>query len=500
MKLPHPRHACPACPALCSISLLICSAVLPLTLQAEGHPKDVTGTRMVRTITNSGETSTPQDLSSSLIAALVPNGLGGFTSISGTGLANGTFTIPQIPKGKFWFQFGTSYVWTDEHKLDLDVYAYGRTDAVPASLSTLLTFNVTGLTPFVASDILQWYSTNVNSVYAYLGDLNPSNMPLPGDTAMAGTTQDWVDAGLLLVDTTKGDEPSLTQLRSVTAGTETYAVLSGLFKPTSLVQTDGLPTTLNGVMAPVPQDEKVRMAWDRTPYATYQSQVNPSALPSFQRFVVHTPPWGTKKGFIAATADLVNFYPSSLATTSLDLGEAHFGNPFPHRWGQIYSINQNYSISYLAPGATHPRPIQGALSTNSLKEPKQNRPMVQAISPVLGATINGADAFLAQSGLTTSPTLTWSKPTNGEADAYSVAVIHLFAQGLSTRAVTAATLITEKSSLTIPSGILQPGQSYVFRIRAIQADDVEPSKAPFRLNTFPFATADVLSAVVTVAP
>lgn len=493
----HPRRALPA---LGFTSLLICAAALPSTLHASGHPKDVTGTRIIRTITNSGETPAPQDLTVSTIAALVPDGLGGFTTIPGIGLANGTFTIPQVPKGEFWFRFGTNYVWTDEHKLDLDTFAYGRTDAVPASLSTLLTFNVTGLTPFASTDILQWYATNVNSVYGYLGDFNPTNMPLPGDTALAGTTQDWVDTGLLMVDTTKGDEPTLTQLSSVTSGAETYSVLSGVFKPAALVQTDGLPSTLNGVMTPVAQHEDVRMAWDRTPYAMYQTQVNPAAIPSFQRFVIHTPPWGTKKGFIAATADLVNFYPSSLTTTALDLGEVHYGNPFSHRWGQIYSINQNYSVTVTAPGAINPRPLQAGLSTNSLKEPKQNHPMVQAISPVIGATINGSNAFLPQSGLSGSPTLAWSKPAKGEADAYSVAVFRIFAQGISTRAVTVASMITEETSLVVPPGILQPGQSYIFRIRAINADDAKPSKAPFRLNRFPFATADTLTAMVTVAP
>jgi hypothetical protein len=253
-------------------------------------------------------------------------------------------------------------------------------------------------------------------------------------------------------------------------------------------------------MDPVPQHEKVRLAWDRTSYATYQAQVNPAAVPSSQRFVVHTPPWGTEKGFIAATADLLNFYPSSLATTALDLGDAHYGNPFPHAWGRVFSSNQNYTVSYLAPGALNPRPILAALATYNLKAPKQNHPMVQRISPVTGATLNGLDAFLPHSGISASPTLAWSKPSRGEAEAYSVAVLRVFAQGPSTRVATVASLITEKRALRVPPGILQPGQSYVFRIRAIDAHDAEPAKAPFRLNTFPFATADLLTAMVTVAP
>ena len=495
-----PVHSRRPCSTLGGTALLICASLFSAQLRAASHPKDVKGTRIIRTITNSGEIPSPQDLTGVIISALVPDGMGGFTTIPGTGLTNGTFSIPQVPKEEFWLRFGNSYVWTDEHKLDLDTFAYGRPDAVPATLSTLLSFNVTGLTPFAATDILQWYATNVNSEYGYLGDFNPTNMPLPGDTAMVGTTQDWADTGLLLVDTTRGDEPSLTQLSSNTVGTETYSALSGIFKPTSLVQLDGLPTTLNGVMSPVPQHQEVRVAWDRTPYAGYQTQVNPAAIPNFQRFVVHTPPWGTNKGFIAATADLLNFYPSSLATTSLDLGEAHYGNPFPHHWGQIYSINQNYSISYIAPGATHSRPIQATLSTNSLKAPKHHHSLRQAIGPVVTPSINGSDAFTSQSGLTASPSLSWSEPAFGEADAYSIAVLRIFAQGVSTRATTVAFLITEETSLTVPPGILQPGQSYVFRIRAIKAKDAEPTKAPFRLNTFPFAVADVMTAMVTVAP
>lgn len=482
------------------IGFFICATALQGTLLANEKPSDVIGSRIIRTITNRSEVARPQDLSATTIAALAPDGMGGFGFIPGAGQSNGTFTIAKVPSGPFWFRFGSSYVWTNKHTLDLDIYSYGRPEAATATQNTPLTFNVTGLKPFASSDVLQWYSTNVNNVYGYLGDFSPTNVPLPGDTALAGMTQDWLDTGLLMVDTSKGDSPSLTQLSSVTSGTETYTALSRIFKPDGLVQVDGFTSTLNGFMRPVSQSEKVRIAWDRTPYADYISLVNPNAISLSQRFIVHTPPWGTERGFIAATVDLLNYYPSSPDMTPLDLGEAHYGNPFPCEWGRIYSIEQVYAVRYTAPGTIRPWALWAGMATYSLEAPERSKPMVQAVAPITDLMIEGVDGLQAQDLSVATPTLTWKAPNKGVPNAYRVTVYRVYAQGIATRANFEAELITTDTSLTVPPGILEPGENYAFLVSAIQAKGANPSRAPYRLSTFPFAVAQVLTGMVHVIP
>ncbi|MBK8725347.1 MAG: fibronectin type III domain-containing protein [Holophagaceae bacterium] len=486
-------------PTLGRIALSLCGCALVLPAAGGPRPKDVTGTRILTRITTGGETPEPQDLSTATLAAHVPGGLAGYTTIPGTGAADGTFVVPAVPSGSFWFQFNSIYVWTQHHKLDLDAFVYGRANAAPALNPTSQVFAVTGLAPWAATDILQWYSTNVTNAYGYLGDYGPAQEPLPGDTALAGYNLDWSNTGFPLVDTAQGDGPSLTQLKSVVAGAETYNTLSGIFQPAALTQVDGLTNTLNGTMIAVPQNKKVRLAWTRSLSAGFQPQVNPAALPIFQRMSVHTPPWGVKRGFIAATVDLVNAYPA-LGTTDLDLGEARYGNPFDASWKKVYSITDVYRVNYLAPGATTARPLNATLATNARQKPTQAAPMAQSVGPVTGLTIAGSDGFIPQAGLGLTPVLAWNAPGRGNPSVYSVAVYRVFAQSGITRFAQVGTCLTRETSLTMPPALLQPGQNYVFRVRAVETTIHDSSKVIFRNGTFPSSTAEVLSAMVSTAP
>jgi len=485
------------------LALVICVCAAGLQAQGGPKPKAIEGTRIVTRITNAGDTLEPQDLTTATIAAHVSNGMGGYTTIAGVGTPAGTFTIPAVPNRPVWVQFNNSYIWTSHSKLDLDVFAYGRANGAPALNLTPQFFNVTGLSPWASTDVLQWYSTNLESVYGYLGDYDPANQPLPGATSLAGLNLNWADTGFNLVDTTQGDGPSLTQLRSTTVAGETYTALSGIFAPTSLIQLDGISNTLNGAMTPVPQTNSVRMAWRRSVGMGFQSQVNPAAVNIFQRMVVHTPPWGLQRGFIAATADLVNLYPNP-GSSDLDLGDAVYGNPFPASGGTVYAINQFFRVSYLAPGAMIPGSLTGSLSTNSVDAPTAAAPLTQSIGPVTNLAIEGVDGFISQSGLGLTPQLTWAAPAVGSPKAYSVSIIRVFKTGVTpnirTRFTTAGTCLTRETSLQLPPGLLQPGQDYVFRVRAIETSGPDVRSVPFRTNRFPFAAADMLSAMVSTAP
>lgn len=483
------------------LALVFC--VCASGLQAGPKPKDIEGTRIVTRITNAGDILEPQDVSTATIAAHVPNGAGGYTTITGVGTPTGTFTIPAVPNRSVWFQFNSTYVWTGHSKLDLDVFVYGRANAAPAFNPTPQFFNITGLSPWTSTDVLQWYSTNLESVYGYLEDFGPANQPLPGATSLAGYNLDWADTGFNLVDTNQGDGPSLTQLRSTTVSGETYTALSGIFAPASLVQLDGVANTLNGAMNPVPRTYNVRMAWKRSVGMGFQSQVNPAAVNSFQRMVVHTPPWGRQRGFIAATADLVNLF-ANLGSSDLDLGDATYGNPFPASGGTVYSINQFFRVSYLAPGAMIPGSLTATLATNSVDAPAAAAPLTQSLGPVTDLAVEGVGGFVSQSGLALTPHLTWTAPVVGSPKVYSVSVIRVFTSGVTpnirTHFTTVGSCLTRETSLQLPPGLLQPGQSYIFRVRAIEASSPDPSKVPFRTNRFPFATADMVSAMVQTAP
>src|SRR5438874_383634 len=85
-----------------------------------GGAGDVTGTGMNNWITEAGIVPIPIDFSKQTIAALVPMGQG-FTTIPGTGKADGTFVIPNVPAVTWYLQWGSSYVVTDRRSLDLSL-------------------------------------------------------------------------------------------------------------------------------------------------------------------------------------------------------------------------------------------------------------------------------------------------------------------------------------------------------------------------------------------
>src|SRR5258706_14934746 len=73
--------------------------------------RTVTGTVVDRHVTLDGEAAAPVDLSTFPIAAFVPPA---FDRIfQGTGAADGTFTIPDVPEGTYYLQFGFTRFVTD---------------------------------------------------------------------------------------------------------------------------------------------------------------------------------------------------------------------------------------------------------------------------------------------------------------------------------------------------------------------------------------------------
>src|SRR5262249_17779530 len=90
----------------------------------DGSPTDaatatVTGTRVFTFVTDTGDVQQPQDLSTATIAALVPNGSGGFVTYPGSGTASGAFSIPNVPVGTYYLRNDTTFLVTSARVIDL---------------------------------------------------------------------------------------------------------------------------------------------------------------------------------------------------------------------------------------------------------------------------------------------------------------------------------------------------------------------------------------------
>src|SRR5437773_1000707 len=71
-----------------------------------GGAGDVTGTAATTFIADSGPVARPVDLAKVTIAARFQVGQA-WNTIAGTGRADGTFTIPNVPQGTYYLRYGT---------------------------------------------------------------------------------------------------------------------------------------------------------------------------------------------------------------------------------------------------------------------------------------------------------------------------------------------------------------------------------------------------------
>lgn len=78
----------------------------------------------------------PEDLSNAGVSAYVPDGLGGYNVIQGTGTSAGTFTINNVPGGFYLLSIGNLYLWTQNSLLHLDPYADTRPNPAQSDPST----------------------------------------------------------------------------------------------------------------------------------------------------------------------------------------------------------------------------------------------------------------------------------------------------------------------------------------------------------------------------
>jgi hypothetical protein len=86
---------------------------------------------------------------------LIPQPDGTFTPISGTGNADGTFSIPNVPGGYYWLQIiplHNSY-WTSSSTFDYGFDTVGRAiGTIPTPVITTFDFNIAGLDAVVPGD------------------------------------------------------------------------------------------------------------------------------------------------------------------------------------------------------------------------------------------------------------------------------------------------------------------------------------------------------------
>jgi len=493
----------------------------------------VIGTRIEHWVNDSGGVDRPQDLRNISIGAWVPRGPG-FVYYPGTGAADGTFQVPRVPSGvAYWLCYKTDCFDTSAREVDLGLHIEGRPTVIFAGPGTLQHTSLGGMVPFTndatfeVTDDLQMYASNVGLWFSGLQFDSTSPTPSQGAVSLDQT----YDYSLIaqsgytptLADAAAGDRTYFNQLTTRDAGFvvdssgtkqrwNTYQAIERSFGPTPLTVTNGAVSQVSGRFTPVPQDKAIQMNWliaERTPgsFGSYRTAVNPRTWADevLHLMAIDALPESTH-GFYGVAPDLaVMFLNDDPSAPQPDQRlNVVYGDPFPTSWarfgvGQTYFIVP-YDVPRSGPGAVGVASTYEVvfITVNDLLPSFPSAALKPRVSPVTGATIDGAPFFDDQRLANASPVIRWKPPDVGTPTFYTVQVIRFSAgpTGAVSRTL-AGRFATTGTQLTVPPGFFTSGFHYAVQINATVQGGHDVARAPYE-QQWPYDSAPALSGLLTM--
>jgi hypothetical protein len=470
--------------------------------------------------------------------ALVPQADGSYRKLTGTGTADGKFTIPNVPAGYFWLvQRGSDNYWTSSSDIDLgfDGVPLAGTPGSPQSTSTTFNFNFdfNGLDPIQAGGKLvvvpdsSVFGIN-NLLDTTFQDSSSGVFPFKqGTYEIGGTTYQGTSTKSSILDYSKTGSAFVAQYNPVLLGDVTAFVLGPSLQITNPSWTNGGTNTVSGTLAAGQRnsfDLTVKgTAWQallagvsptetRFTGSTASIMVQPNmpqSVSSFYAGLDAIPLFGPQSPFglsinctqpgygISSGGWSSVFYTQPAITTDKDFGSIRYSDPFPSGWSRTFSFCQGAGISI---------PIEGTDSQVNLNlgygldTATPANPVTPLVGPVQNVTIAGKNLFAPTTISTATPTLSWSAPAVGVPYGYRITVIDVTPpppQNSDTVTTAPWPVSVYETSRTPTSVRLTPGHMYVFQIVAMTDGRANVETRPNR-SALPRGNATSISAPITV--
>jgi hypothetical protein len=466
--------------------------------------------------TSSGPVLVPFDLSKASLfpRVLIPQPDGSFQTLQGTGNADGTFSIPNVPGGYYWLQPIPAAYWTSSSTFDfgtnLNTSPSGSPPVTNNTTTIALTFN--NLDPLQTGDAV-----------AFLWDASPPFTLVANAVLPAGATSFTASASVNSnTDFSQTAPAFLLQYESESFGTLNALMLGPEATVPALTLIGGTSNTINQMLAPLPPvsfDLNIKgSAW-----MPLFSNVGPSAA-SLERSDLEL----TTEPFVTGANVLSTFGPSipllgdlqpppapfspvcagshptgpnsfiappgePAITTDQDFGLVHYEDPFPSTWPRVFTFCQTASVPVPIPGSTTPILFQ-LVDTQSSSLPTS--PISSLIGQVQNPTINGMSLFVPGSVSATGVTLKWTAPSGMTPAGYKITAFTAgaFPNGVMSY-LPASVFYTAKTSALLPP--LQAGETYVFLITAILDGAANFETQPNR-SALPTASVSIVSAPISL--
>ncbi|HEY6001554.1 MAG TPA: hypothetical protein VIV57_01690 [Anaeromyxobacter sp.] len=423
-----------------------------------------------------------------LVAALVPRAGGGFDTYTGTIDASGNVAIANVPAGPYLLSFvdgngAHTFLETSSSSIDLGYDLLGRADAALATASTLVTFELTGLTPWKDGDEIQIASSNGDVLDA------PTRIaPIAAGATSASLVDDWLASALgpamnLLAPADVLWIHDLATLSTTqTSGSTTYPYLSAsaAASVTGLAFASGTPSTVPAALGPPAQtgwvtgDAATGIDWRLSEFeAQLPALTGLAAMPPGSGHVLLV---GAAARALANPAPIASGNPT-LFLLALDAGTGDFATSasLPYgsfleasTWSEWRGIEFSVPVAYLLPAASAAFTDRAALGRREAMSAGLPTPIVPTLLPVQAPALNGLDAFAPMTGAGTTPTLSWSPPQAPSLapTSYTVELVLLGTSGTSTVATRIALWRVASTAVTVPAGLLAAGGTYYARITA----------------------------------
>jgi|SRR5271157_1365012 len=414
----------------------------------------------------------PIDLSQWTINALVSDGSGGYTTYPGTGTSSGTFSIPGVPAGPYWLQTGTGYDQITTSDPVLGYYEKGRPNLTYPVTGVNLAFDVSGFASTDASEAYEWVAPNESSQYYY-----PAEGCWSADVSTGGVLTDtelWTNSCYSganpLMDASQGDSGYFLAAPGCSYP-DSYSSLCPVtysFGPLAVSTPDGATTSINGAVTGVNGAVDVAVALSQ--FAALRPAINPNYQYPGYYFWAQPYLLENQYGSLMSPAEVLAYSSDNPATNDFDLGSQGFSDPFSESSTVLgYGFEDCVDVPYYASGTTYPAYIGVCTYASSTTAPSSGSPIAPGTGPVTNPMINGVSFFQNQTGISATPTISWSAPS-GQSSVYAVFFWELVNYGGVASGLNWAGDLgmpaTQGTSVTVPSGLLSGGSTYVAVIAA----------------------------------
>jgi hypothetical protein len=455
-------------------------------------PRTITGTRTFTSILETGSKTEVVDVSGSILKAHSEIDGGQFVSLTGTGTADGGFSIAGVPAGPYYFQYRDFYFLTQEDVLHLTTTDMGRKTQRLAPSPTMLTINATGLAPWVANDKVSMSITNIAMLFEGITSLGAA-MPAPGATAAPLTFNYAQGTPHGLIEASAGDRLVLTQNQTFNTPVKYQSATTGA-TVTDLNQSPGLASSVNALFAPLPLT-MLNLNWQTTLFEPLAATIHPTATVAGHRLTAFGVAGQTPSTGVNGTTHqlLTMVAPAGGPNVA---GVAQLGNPFSSSVVLNAKYENLFTMPVQAPAAASTPLLVGFIRSGPVTA--LTGPIVPGLGAPRNVTVNGVAATPPLTGIGTSPVISWTAPAFGTPDRYVLNVLQLTNVAGQTQIASGGQVALKGTQVRMPPGLLTAGRTYVLIISStIVGGTTDVERNPYAQSGSVFESTDTVIGPIT---